>query len=271
MDSPARPIPLEEPDDDLELDDFDGSQQGVVVHTNDIDDFDEATGLMTHSSLHTMEDEFELEDRAYSGSFRKLVFLMILALIISSLAVIIPETGSMWWLKAPARIPLQYSCPAVATTTTTTTTTNESSSLSGTNISQAISKNATDFLEQYQLQSFDKWDKSYEELKQAMYDFKTEFFPKYLVDDGNIIYESSCGIGLSLYMTLEILKESSGIENLIVYGSDHTPNGVEIANAVMDELAPAHAQKGMICNGEATDLSFVPSNSFDLVFTAYIR
>jgi hypothetical protein len=245
MDSPARRIPQEEPDDenDVELTQTLG------------DDFDEGTGLM--SSRYSLEDEYDLEDQAYSDSFRRLFFCMIIVLIIATLAVIIPETGALWFLKSAARIPVDFACP--------------SEIMDNTNISQAIAENATQFLKTYQDTSVDKWGKTYDELKAAMYDFKAEYFLKYLDDDGNSIYESGCGIGLSLYMTLEILQEAASIDNLIVYGSDHKEEAVSEANAVLGQVAPAHAEKGVLCSGEATDLYFVPSESFDLVFTGYIR
>lgn len=245
MNSPPRRIPQEESDDenDVELTETLG------------EDFDEATGLM--SSRYSLDDEYDLEDQAYSGSFRTLVLSMVVVLIIASLAVIIPETGALWFLKSPARIPVDFVCP--------------SEIVNDANISKAIADNATEFLQSYEDASVETWGKSYAELKAAMYDFKAEFYPNYLDDDGNSIYESGCGTGLSLYMTLEILKEKAGMENLIVYGSDHNEDAVSEANAVLGQLAPAHAEKGVLCSGDATDLHFVPSGSFDLVYTGYIR
>eukprot|EP00980_Cylindrotheca_fusiformis_P017500 scaffold5490_cov125-Cylindrotheca_fusiformis.AAC.17 len=244
MISPARHVSQEDPDDeyDVELTETLG------------EDFDEATGLM--SSRYSLEDEYDLEDQAYSGSFRNLVFVMVIVLIIATLAVVVPENGALWFLKSPARIPVKFTCP--------------SEIVDDANTSKAIAENATEFLKTYQSASSADWGKSYDELKAAMYDFKAEFFPKYLDDDGNSIYDSGCGIGLNLYMTLEILQEKANIDNLIVYGSDHKEDSVVEANTVLGQLAPAHAETGVLCSGKATDLYFVPSESFDLVYTGYI-
>ncbi len=40
------------------------------------------------------------------------------------------------------------------------------------------------------------------------------------------------------------------------------------ANTMLDH---GHGRKGMICPGDSTNLDFVPSNAFDLVYAGYIR
>lgn len=255
MRSPARPasqaIPQEDLDDenDIEMTEPFGEDDELG------EGFDEATGLM--SSRYSLEDEFELEDRLYSGSFKTLVCLMVFILIIATLAVVIPETGALWYLKSPARIPVDYKCPVPLE--------------EDTNMTADIAANATQFLESYRARTKDRWDRSYEELKASMFDFKSKYFPKYLNDDGSSLYESGCGVGITLFMTLEILQESSGIDNLVVYGNDQKEDLVRESDAVMDKLGPAHADKGVFCVTDPTDLGFVPKNSFDLVYTGYIR
>jgi hypothetical protein len=72
-------------------------------------------------------------------------------------------------------------------------------------------------------------------------------------------------------MTLEILQDVKGIENLFVYGNEYLEVSAEKANAVLDHLAPAHGRKGVICTADSTDLGFIPADSFDLVYTGYLR
>ena len=91
------------------------------------------------------------------------------------------------------------------------------------------------------------------------------------LNNGNSIFESACGIGLNMYLTLEILSEEAGIENLTVYGNEYMDASTQKANAIFDEIPPAKSRKGQICTSDSTDLSYIPPNSFDLVFTGYLR
>jgi len=89
-------------------------------------------------------------------------------------------------------------------------------------------------------------------------------------------------------MTVEILYEELGIDNLNVYGIEYVQTSVDNANAILDSALSTTSSNpstkssnintttggaklaSPICKGDATDLFFVPSNSFDLVFTGYI-
>jgi hypothetical protein len=76
---------------------------------------------------------------------------------------------------------------------------------------------------------------------------------------------------MNLFMTLEILRDVKGIKNLVVYGDEYIPESVQVANAIARIGAlPADGQLGTICQGDSTDLKYVPPNSFDLVYTGYI-
>ncbi len=125
------------------------------------------------------------------------------------------------------------------------------------------------FAQEFRETNFDDWDRTYEQVKNGMYHWKsTRFTP---LESGDSIYESACGIGLNLYMTLEILQETRNITHLVVYGNEYLKISADKANAVMEQIAPAEATKGVICPGDSTDLPFVPSNAFDLVYTGYLR
>jgi hypothetical protein len=88
------------------------------------------------------------------------------------------------------------------------------------------------------------------------------------------IYESACGVGLTLYVILELLAERHNITGLEVYGNEYIADDVVSANRFYqeqqhDEMAfPLHL--GHICHGDSTNLTFVPSDAFDLVMTGYI-
>ena len=131
-------------------------------------------------------------------------------------------------------------------------------------------KSKKEFLETFREQPYDGNVNTYTFKKQTLFDFKS----KHLVPNlkpGMKIYESAMGIGLNLFMTLEILQESENISGITVYGNEYVRESVEQAEFVLDEgVIPSGNQKGVLCAGDSTNLSHVPSNSFDLVYTGYI-
>ena len=88
------------------------------------------------------------------------------------------------------------------------------------------------------------------------------------------IYESACGVGLTLFVILQLLQEHYNITGLQVYGNEYIEENVVTANQFYDSLEleqVLNIQKGRICRGDSTNLSsFVPSNAFDVVMTGYI-
>jgi SAM-dependent methyltransferase len=135
-------------------------------------------------------------------------------------------------------------------------------------VSRSI-KNVTAYMETFRMTEYDNWGHSFSEVKRAMFHWKSKQFRD--VPSGAVIYESACGIGLNLLMTLEILHKVHQVVNVTVYGNDYVPQSVEIARTVSrGGWLPAHGRLGTICTADSTNLSFVPSNSFDVVFTGYI-
>lgn len=130
-------------------------------------------------------------------------------------------------------------------------------------------QNLTYFLENFRTMEIDGWVKNYGQVEKGMQHWRsTRFVPN--VRSGDTIYESACGIGMGLHMTVDILKQH-GIENLTVYGNEYLPESADLANKALDFLLPKlNARKGAICQGDSTDLSHVPDNSFDLVYTGYL-
>ena len=89
------------------------------------------------------------------------------------------------------------------------------------------------------------------------------------------IYESACGVGLTLYVILELLQERYNITGLEIYGNEYIVDNVVTANRFyslqqVSDNSPLHLTKGHICHGDSTNLTFVPSNAFDVVLTGYI-
>jgi hypothetical protein len=108
-----------------------------------------------------------------------------------------------------------------------------------------------------------------EEIKEVLRPWIQEAFVPYL-KNGNQIYESACGSGINLLFTAEILLENN-ISSLVINGNDYLDQSISIANHIWStEAASAVAHKGALCAGDSTNLSFVPSAMFDLVYTGYI-
>lgn len=132
-----------------------------------------------------------------------------------------------------------------------------------------ILENFADFLQNYRTMEFDYWKTKYEGIEQGMKPWKSTRFVENL-QSGDVIYESACGVGMNLHMTVGILKQY-GIENLTVYGNEYLAESAELANRALDALLPqVGARKGGICQGDSTNLSYIPDNSFDLVYSGYI-
>ena len=223
---------------------------------------EEATGLISLISNYSEDEFYDEEDERECAGNRHMIISMGIVLVIATLAVIIPETGALWFLKSPQEIPVLYTCPS-----------SDEYEKSYQTATSQIETNSTDFLKSYRDTNFDQWGVSYDTFKTAMTDFKSEFFPKYLMA-GDTMFASACGNGLGVMMTLEIMQSTNYIENIIVYGSDNKPEAIGTFNAIMDSsLASAHADKGVICSSDDTDAEMkdiVPSKAFDLVYTGHI-
>lgn len=116
---------------------------------------------------------------------------------------------------------------------------------------------------------FDGWNKDYATAKDLMTDWKVRMFGDNL-RSGDSIYESACGVGLNLLMTLEILAEERGIHNLTVYGNEYIRKSARAAAKILEGESPEGTSLGSICAADSTNLSFVPPDSMDLVYTGYI-
>lgn len=125
-------------------------------------------------------------------------------------------------------------------------------------------------VEKLKNEKIDGWKRTYHQLKAFKKDWKIRHFTS--LQSGDSIFESACGKGINLLFTLELLKENLGIENLNVYGIEYREDAAVIANGMLRRALPGiGSQLGSICQADATNLSFIPSESFDLSYTGYIE
>jgi hypothetical protein len=73
-------------------------------------------------------------------------------------------------------------------------------------------------------------------MKAGMYDWKKRHFVENLPSSNAMIYESACGTGLNLFMTLEIIQESARetAENITIYGNEYVAELGEIARQLAE-------------------------------------
>lgn len=134
---------------------------------------------------------------------------------------------------------------------------------------ELITSNLTYYAENFRTLEYDLWTYSYNEFKETIYDWKTRHFAS--VKSGDSMYESASGIGLNLLMVTEILRDEHNVQNLTIYGNEYLESSVRIANDLFDTgIYPESTKKGSLCRGDSANLTHVPSNAFDLVFTGYI-
>lgn len=104
-------------------------------------------------------------------------------------------------------------------------------------------------------------------MKDSLRPWKVKAFVPYL-KSGDSIYESACGSGLNLLLTLEVLLENN-ITSITVSGNDYLEKIIYRANQIWGSPSIVR-HKGSLCVGDSTNLSFVPSSTFDLVYTGYL-
>lgn len=193
------------------------------------------------------------------------------ALLLSVVAKLLPNDSSSWPAVQPNRTMdkkdlVSYQCPPIYKGAVDVLNNTQKVRDYQVQIREQF-KNFPRFLETFRKDAYDQLYYSWESVKESNYDWKSRMYD---VRDGDSVYESASGIGLNLYQTMEILQEVNGIKSLVLYGNDFLDVSVEKSNLLYDQAPPRGAVKGQFCQGDSKNLSFVPSNSFDLVYTGYL-
>jgi len=186
-----------------------------------------------------------------------LIFMRLLTRVISSQVVNVKVTTEN-------KNTFLYQCPEVIRNITSLNENNVES------IDEFYASEGNDAfdIENYEEMKYDGWTRNFKDNKKYLYEWKSKYFS--MLKSGDLIYESACGMGLNLLMTLQILSEELQVTHLKVYGNDYLEKSVEVANKLLGRISPAAMQMGQICKGDSTNLFFVPSGSFDMAFTGYI-
>jgi hypothetical protein len=166
--------------------------------------------------------------------------------------------------KKKNRLPVTFQCPASPVNKTVKLQFDYDA------LAKEHSENLTEFFETFRDANYDAWGKTYKTVKDAMTPFKAKYFPPYLQKAGSTLYESACGIGLNLYMTLEILQDHSSNTDVVVYGNEVVEESAKRAQRILGHQLPGNAKLGTVCHADSLDLSHVPSNSFDVSYSGYI-
>ena len=177
---------------------------------------------------------------------------------------------------------LEYSCPAASTSLSTVNYDENvfaSDYLNNKTQPTDIWSDPQTFLNQFREETFDGWSRSYTKFKEDLRPFlQKHVVPLLRKQKPSTIYESACGLGLNLYATLEILQEEANITGITVYGNEYLEENAIKANRILDVLLEAQNtqsnpknHKGVVCHADSTNLTHVPSASFDLVYTGFLR
>lgn len=148
---------------------------------------------------------------------------------------------------------------------------------------QTITSNTSVYKDTFRTLEYMNWNKTYNEVKESLAGWKERRFLPFL-KTGDSVFESGCGIGLSLLMTAELLQEkeeerssSNNIIDLHLYGTDFGTTAAATANLWLDAVLndAAHhrsggGKRGAVCAANSTRLTFIPDNSFDFVFASRI-
>jgi hypothetical protein len=136
---------------------------------------------------------------------------------------------------------------------------------------QQITNGFDSYRDQFRTSEYRDWGVTYDVVKQSVREWKKARFVANL-KNGDAIFESGCGVGLNLLMTLEILQEED-LRDIHLYGS--TFGVANSANFLLDAVLTekeevGSGKRGIICSASSVDLAYVPDNTFDLVFTGHI-
>jgi hypothetical protein len=134
---------------------------------------------------------------------------------------------------------------------------------------------------------------TYNQVREHMTNWKTTKYVPTLKKTGASILELNCQIGLNLYMTYDIMSSQDGtnLRDVHLYGIESNYRMAMLANTLLDTLLQMEAnfvgggKRGVICpipvvtatndnvnhRSVQQDLSFIPDNSFDLVYTSHLR
>ena len=202
----------------------------------------------------------------------------------------------------PATVVSTKAVTAFTNTSTTTTTTTTTASSTIANADEAAFYAAANsplrqkwdtFVETFQRTDskffYDGWGFNYATVKLGMTDFKVTQWQSLLAsrrqeqqheqyethDEPLLIYESAAGIGLNLLLTTQILREElhDTTTPVVLYGNEYLNESVALAYDLYHRHPPVHPPNttlGTLCAHDSRDLSYVPSNTFDLVMSGYI-
>ena len=234
------------------------------------------SGSTTQASIHRRPTTLSSSSRVSGGIVRRLFgnrrsrqLMAIIAIAFLVLFLAIPSSTSGSKLASnqvqSKDIPesARYQCPVKQKVNTNGLRTQSNSVASQTDFDA--------FVKTYRDREMDHWGHSYIELKKSMAEWKSSKFAPFL-SKNSTIYDASLGVGLNLILTLEVLKESAGLSNIVVCGSDVQKSKVDAARYITKQLLPDFKGRyGKFCQADSTLLhEFVPENSFDVVYAGRI-
>jgi hypothetical protein len=230
---------------------------------------------------------------------RKVVILVCFFVVGSILAIFIPKQRDETTAVRKYKGSPQFVCPAVVVSSSNPVTGTGEDSTSGilaVSSKRSITpfhvfpdyRNNTDFMNPlmagesnlttayFEEREYMDWNRTYSQVREGMRHWKvSRYLPN--LKTGDSIFESGCGIGLNLLLTLEILStENRNLRDLHLYGTDFGASAAGLANVLLDTVLVGDdnyvgsGRRGIVCAADSTKLQFIPDNAFELVFASHI-
>lgn len=244
---------------------------------SDDEDDEDATATLMNSGKQNPKCVYRPKKSNTNGNGNGQKPNLLIAIVITVLSILFvrnisssSSTSSKNGIRRDEHGTILFDCPSSYIDETINAMEGENFEEDYTSISRDITTNKTEFLASFRTTEFDGWGESYSTIKRGSKKFKKQYYTKYL-KEGSHLYESACGIGLNLFMTLEIVGEEN-ISGITVYGNEFVPESVEKARTVVlaDGVIPGGNKQGTVCAGDSSNLGHVPKEAFDVVYSGYV-
>lgn len=259
------------------------------INSYEIEDeeFEEALGLLDHPiANHTDFEEETAQGR--KNSAKAWIWWMVTMGLVALLARILHHKENQWNSDhVDERLPPVYDCSVQSADSFSSTGTDESNHEE---IDDAFSLSSLPMVKKDSLSatSDNSTGYSYDQLKRNVKNWTTRQIAPFLLQgdpsDGlakrvTILESSSQTLGLSLYIMLDIMEEmqaeSDDPTQFWVYGNDRDPYRSSFSFFRQDDKLQQipNTHLGIFCAHEEKplkDLSYIPADTFDLVYTGHL-
>mmetsp|Transcript_19631 Transcript_19631/g.25428 ORF Transcript_19631/g.25428 Transcript_19631/m.25428 type:complete len:396 (+) Transcript_19631:113-1300(+) len=266
---------------EVEIGNFNLTRRGNALYDGENGQNDECENLLLHQERNSKVGETHLEQgvtklqieeyltrrkkRKEASDVVKFYYKILSLFVVFTLSFSITQIYIFPVISDYIRVqklPITYSCPKYVT---------KSRNDKNSSFDLYTTDDEKYFVEHYRSVPYGGWQINMIKMKSFMRKWKRELIEFSNLHTGSSIYESGMGEGINLLITAEILKEMK-IDGIFAYGNDYVEQSISLAKSVwsLPNSKNLGTYLGQFCTSDSTNLSYVPSNSFDLVYTGYI-